>query len=55
MSPDSVPQPHVIPNDDDDKIDEVQWYTPAHAHQNKNPNNCVCLQQINKTPQTYSA
>ncbi len=39
MSPDGVPQPHVIPNDDDDEIDEVQWYTPAHAHQNISPNN----------------
>jgi hypothetical protein len=26
MSPDGVPQPHGIPNDDDDEIDEVQWY-----------------------------
>ncbi len=23
-SPGSIPQPHVIPNDDDDEIDEVQ-------------------------------
>ncbi len=35
MPPDGVSQPHAIPNDDDDEIDEVQWYTPAHAHQNK--------------------
>ncbi len=35
MSPDGVSQPHVIPNDDDNEIDGVQWYTPAHAHQNK--------------------
>jgi hypothetical protein len=43
MSPDSVPQPHAIPNDDDDEIDEVQWYTPAHTHQTKNPNKRVCF------------
>jgi hypothetical protein len=34
-SPDGIPQPHVIPNDDNYEIDEVQWYTPAHVHQNK--------------------
>ena len=34
MSPDGVPQPHVIPNDDDE-IDEVIWYTPAHTQQIK--------------------
>jgi hypothetical protein len=30
-SPDDKPQPHIIPNDDNDEIDEVQWYTPAHV------------------------
>ena len=35
MSPDGVLQPHVIPNDDADAINEIQWYTPAHVHQNK--------------------
>jgi hypothetical protein len=50
MSPDGVPQPYVIPNDDDDEIDEVQWYTPAHKHQNKNPNNCVCFSKSTKPP-----
>jgi hypothetical protein len=39
MSPDGVPQPHVIPNDDDNEIDEVQWYTPVHVHQNKSQMN----------------
>jgi hypothetical protein len=32
MSPDGVPQPHGIKNDDDDEIDEVQWCTPAHIY-----------------------
>ncbi len=49
MSPDSVPQPHVIPNDDDE-IDEVIWYTPAHTHQNKNPNKCVRFSESTKPP-----
>jgi hypothetical protein len=34
-SPDSIPQPHVIPHDDDDDMDEVQWYTPAHVRQSE--------------------
>jgi hypothetical protein len=34
-SPDGIPQPHVIPNDDNDEINEVQWYTPVHVHQNE--------------------
>ncbi len=34
-SPDGIPQPHVIPNDDNDEINEVQWYTPAHMRQNE--------------------
>ncbi len=50
MSPDGVPQPHVIPSDDDDEINEVQWYTPAHAHQNKNPNERVCFSESTKPP-----
>ncbi len=48
MSLDGVPQPHVIPNDDDNEIDEVQWYTPAHAHQNKNPNKRVHFSESTK-------
>ncbi len=50
MSPDGVPQPHVIPNDDEDEIDEVQWYTPAHTHQTKNPNKCVRFSESTKPP-----
>ena len=49
MSPDGVPQPHVIPNDDDE-IDEVIWYTPAHTHQNKNPNKRVRFSESTKPP-----
>jgi hypothetical protein len=26
-SPDGIPQSHTIPNDDDDQMDEVKWYT----------------------------
>jgi hypothetical protein len=50
MSPDGVPQHHVIPNDDDDEIDEVQWYTLAHFYQNKNPNKHVCFSKSTKPP-----
>jgi hypothetical protein len=50
VSPDGVPQPHVIPNDDDDEINEVQWYTPAHGHQNKNPNKRVRFSESTKLP-----
>jgi hypothetical protein len=49
-SPDGIPQPHVIPNDDDDEMDEVQWYTPAHVHQNEQSNNCVCFSESTKPP-----
>jgi hypothetical protein len=31
-SSDGIPQPHVILNDDNDEMDEAQWYTPAHVH-----------------------
>jgi hypothetical protein len=24
-SPDNIPQPHIIPNDDNDEMDEVKW------------------------------
>jgi hypothetical protein len=30
-SPDGIPQPYIIPNDENEEIDEVQWYTPAHV------------------------
>ena len=54
MSPDGVPQPHVIPNDDDDEIDEVQLYTPVHVHQNKNPNKRVHFSESTKPPTPFS-
>jgi hypothetical protein len=43
-------QPHVIPNDDDDKMDEVQWYTPAHVHQNEQSIKHVCFRKSTKPP-----
>jgi hypothetical protein len=49
-SPDSIPQPHIIPNDDDDEIDEVQWYTPAHVRQNEQFNKRVCFSESTKPP-----
>ncbi len=47
--PDGIPQHHVIPNDDNDEIDEVQWYTHAHVHQNEQSNKHVCFSQQKKT------
>ncbi len=44
-SPDGIPQPHVIPNDGNDEINEVQWYTPAHVHQNEQSNKRVCFSE----------
>ncbi len=49
-SPDGIPQSHVIPNDDDDEMDEVQWYTPAHVHQNEQSNKRVCFSKSTKPP-----
>ncbi len=49
-SPDGIPQPHVIPNDDDDEMDEVKWYTPAHVCQNEQSNKCVCFSKSTKPP-----
>jgi hypothetical protein len=49
-SPSIIPQPYIIPNDDDDDIDEVQWYTPAHVHQNEQPNKCVSFSKSTKLP-----
>jgi hypothetical protein len=49
-SPDGIPQPHVIPNDDDDEIDEAKWYTPAHVHQNEQSNKRVCFSKSTKPP-----
>ncbi len=49
-SPDGIPQPHVIPNDDNDEMDEVKWYTPAHVHQNEQSNKRVCFRKLTKPP-----
>ncbi len=49
-SPDGIPQPHIIPNDDDDKIGEVQWYTPAHVYQNEQLNKRVCFNKSTRPP-----
>jgi hypothetical protein len=49
-SPDGIPQPHVIPNDDDDEMDEVKWYTPAHMHQNDQSNKRVCFSKSMNSP-----
>ncbi len=49
-SPDGIPQPHVIPYDDNDEMDEVQWYTPAHLHQNEQSNKCVHFGKSTKPP-----
>jgi hypothetical protein len=49
-SPDGIPQPHIITNDDNDEIDEVQWYTPAHVHQNEHSNKSVCFSESTLPP-----
>ena len=49
-SPDGIPQPHIIPNDDNDEMDEVKWYTPAHVHQNEQSNKRVCFSKSTKPP-----
>jgi hypothetical protein len=49
-SPDSKPKPHIIPNNDDDEMDEVQLYTPAHVCQNEQSNKCVCFSKSSKPP-----
>jgi hypothetical protein len=41
--PDGIPQPHAIPNDDNDEMDEVQCYTPVHVCQNEQSNKRVCF------------
>ncbi len=48
--PDGIPQPYIILNDDDDEMDEVQWYTPAHVHQNEQSNHRVCFSESTKPP-----
>ncbi len=47
-SPDSIPQPHSIPNGDDDEMDEVKWYTPAQVRQNEQSNKRVCFSKSTK-------
>jgi hypothetical protein len=49
-SPDGIPQPHVIPNNDNDEIDEVQWHTPAHVHHHEQSNKPVCFSESTKPP-----
>jgi hypothetical protein len=49
-SPDGIPQPCVIPYDDNAEIDEVQWYTPAHVHQNERSYKCVHFSESTKPP-----
>jgi hypothetical protein len=49
-SPNGIPQPHVIPNDGNDEIDEVQWYIPVHVRQNEQSNKCVCFSESTKPP-----
>jgi hypothetical protein len=47
-SPDGIPQPHAIPNDDDDEINEVQWYKPVSVRQNEQSNKRVCFSESMK-------
>jgi hypothetical protein len=49
-SPDGISQPHIIPNDDDDEMDEVKWYTPAHMRQTEQSNKHVCFSKSTKHP-----
>jgi hypothetical protein len=49
-SPDGIPQPHIIPNDDNDEMDEVKWYTSAHTRQNEQSNKRVCFSKSTKPP-----
>ncbi len=49
-SPEGIPQPHIIPNDDYDEMDEVQWYTPAHVSQNEQSNEIICFSKSAKPP-----
>ncbi len=49
-SPEGIPQPRIIPNDDNDEIGEVQWYTPAHVHHNEKSNKHVCFSKSTKPP-----
>jgi hypothetical protein len=31
-------------------VDKVQWYTPAHVHQNEQSDKCVCFSKSTKPP-----
>jgi hypothetical protein len=53
-SPDGIPQPHVIPNDDDDEMDEVKWHTPAHVRQNEQSNKRVRFSKSTKPPKLFA-
>ncbi len=49
-SPDNISQPHVIPNDDNDEMDEGKWYTPVHTCQNEQSKKRVCFSKSMKPP-----
>ncbi len=49
-SPDGIPQPYIIPNVDDDEMDEVQWHKLAYVHQNEQSNKRICLSKSTKPP-----
>jgi hypothetical protein len=49
-SPDGIPQPHIIPHDDDDEMDGVKWYTLAHVRQNEQSNKRVHFSTSTKPP-----
>jgi hypothetical protein len=49
-STDGIPQPHAIPNNDDDEMDEVQWYTLEHVCQNEQSNKRVRFSKSTKPP-----
>ncbi len=40
---DGVPQPHVIPFDNDKEVNDIQKYTPAHVHQKTSLTKQVCF------------
>ncbi len=45
-SPDGIPQPNVILNDNDDEMDEVQGYTPMHVRPNEQTNKHVRFRKL---------
>ncbi len=52
-SPDGIPQPQDIPNNDNDEMDEIQWYTPAHVRQNEQSNKRVCFSNQHNFPNLF--